>query len=110
MRAVYPVSSPPDPPAMTVLDVAPAPDALLATLDAHVRDLQEAGGEPTAILVGPEAYESLKTAVAERFGRQRADLAQYQWVPVVVDPFRGDRVCVVPAPRDVSAGVRAERV
>ncbi len=94
---------------MTVLDSAPAPDALLDTIDRTVRDLGDAGGEAHAILVGPEAYEALKTAVAERFGRERADLSQYQWVPVVVDPFRADRVCVVPAPRDVSAGVRAER-
>ncbi|PAP82290.1 hypothetical protein B1759_00605 [Rubrivirga sp. SAORIC476] len=94
---------------MTVLDLTPAPDALLATLDQHVRDLAEAGGEAHAILVGPEAYEALKTAVAERFGRERADLSQYQWVPVVVDPFREGRLCVVPTPRDVSAGVRAER-
>lgn len=95
---------------MTVLDLAPDPGDLLATLDQHVRDLAEAGGEPHAILVGPAAYETLKTAVAERFGRQRADLSQYQWVPVVVDPFREGRICVVPAPRDVAAGVRAERM
>ena len=95
---------------MTVVDSAPAAADLLPALDAQVRDLQEAGGEPAAILLGPDAYEALKTAVAERFGRERADLAQYQWVPVVVDPFRTDRVCVVPAPRDVAAGVRAERV
>ena len=94
---------------MTVLDVSPDPSDLLATLDRHVRDLAESGGEAHAILVGPEAYEALKTAVAERFGRERADLSQYQWVPVVVDPFRGARVCVVPPPRDVAAGVRAER-
>lgn len=95
---------------MTVLDAAPDPADLLAVLDQQVRDLQDAGGEPHAILVGPDAYEALKTAVAERFGRERADLGQYQWLTVVVDPFRGGRVCVVPAPRDVSAGVRAERL
>ena len=94
---------------MTVLDSTPDPADLLAARDQQVRDLQDAGGEAHAILVGPEAYETLKTAVAERFGRERADLGQYQWVPVVVDPFRGGRVCVVPPPRDVSAGVRAER-
>jgi len=94
---------------MTVLDTAPAPADLLRTIDEGVRDLQQSGGEPHAILVGPAAYETLKTAVAERFGRERADLSQYQWVPVVVDPFREGRVCVVPAPREVSAGVRAER-
>lgn len=94
---------------MTVLDLIPTPDDLLPVLDEQVRALQQAGGEPHAILVGPAAYESLKTAVAARFGRERADLSQYQWVPVVVDPFRGERLCVVPAPREVSAGVRAER-
>lgn len=95
---------------MTVLDLTPDSDALLATLDEHVRGLAESGGEAHAILVGPEAYEALKTAVAKRFGRERADLSQYQWVPVVVDPFRAGRVCVVPTPRDVAAGVRAERL
>ena len=94
---------------MTVLD-ADAPADLLAFIDGQVRDLAEAGGEVTAIVVGPGAYERLTAAVAERFGRERADLAQYQWVPVIVDPFRDGRVCVVPAPRDVAAGVRAERV
>ena len=72
--------------------------------------MQEAGAEPAAILVGPEAYDALKTAVADRFGRERADLAQYQWLTVVVDPFRAGRVCVVPTPRDQAAGVRAERL
>lgn len=93
---------------MTVLDFAADAD-LLATLDQQVRELQQAGGEAHAIVLGAEAYELLKTVVAERFGRERADLSQYQWVPVIVDPFRGDRVCVVPPPRDVSAGIRAER-
>ncbi len=95
---------------MTVTDASPAPADLLATLDQQVRELQEAGAEPHSILIGPEAYATLTEAVAERFGRERADLAQYQWLTVVVDPFRGGRVCVVPAPRDLAAGVRAERV
>ena len=95
---------------MTVTDAAPDPADLLATIDQQVRELQEAGAEPHAILVGPDAYAALKTSVAERFGREAADLQQYQWLSVVVDPFRGARVCVVPAPRDVAAGVRAERL
>ena len=95
---------------MTVTDAAPPPDDLLATIDRQVRELQEAGAEPHTILVGPDAYQTLTAAVAERFGRERADLAQYQWLTVVLDPFRGARVCVVPAPRDLSDGVRAERV
>jgi hypothetical protein len=95
---------------MTITDATPAAEDLLATLDQQVRELQEAGTEPHSILIGPDAYDTLKTAVAERFGRERADLAQYQWLTVVVDPFRGGRVCVVPAPRDMAAGVRAERI
>lgn len=102
----------PDPPTVpvTVVDFASSPDSLLPSIDQQVRDLQDSGGEPRAIVLGPAAYEDLKTAVAQRFGRERADLEQYQWLPIVVDPFRADRVCVVPAPRDMSAGVRAERL
>ena len=95
---------------MTVLEAAPDADAILAFVDEQVRNLQESGGEPSAVLLGPEAYEALRTAVAARFGRERAHLSQYQWLGVVVDPFRGAAVCVVPAPRDVAEGVRAERV
>lgn len=95
---------------MTVLNAAPAPADLLATIDQHVQSLRDEGAEPSAILIGLEAYKTLRTAVAERFGRETADLEQYQWLTVVVDPFRGDRVCVVPTTREVSAGVRAERV
>ena len=75
-----------------------------------MRDLQEAGAEPAAILIGPDAYAALRTAVAAQFGREPADLAQYQWLPVVLDPFRAGRVCVVPPARDQAEGVRAERL
>lgn len=95
---------------MTVVEASPAPAVLLDFVDRQVRDLQDAGLEPRTILVGPEAYGALKDAVAARYNRHRADLEQYQWLTVVVDPFRGDRVCVIPAPRDVAAGVRTERL
>lgn len=95
---------------MTVLEATPTADDILGFIDQQVRDLSEAGLEPRSILVGPEAYEALKDAVAARFGRDRANLEQYQWLGVVVDPFRGASVCVVPTPRDVAAGVRAERM
>lgn len=95
---------------MTVLEASPTAADILEFVDQQVRNLAEAGLEPRSILVGPEAYEALKDAVAERFGRERANLEQYQWLSVVVDPFRGAAVCVVPTPRDVAAGVRAERL
>ena len=94
---------------MTVLEATPDADAILEFIDGGVRDLRDAGLEPRSILVGPEAFEALKTAVAARFGRERANVEQYQWLTVVVDPFREAAVCVVPTPRDVAAGVRAER-
>ena len=95
---------------MTVLEATPDADAILEFIDGGVRDLRDAGLEPHSILVGPEAFEALKTAIAARFGRERANVEQYQWLSVVVDPFRGGAVCVVPTPREVAAGVRPERV
>ena len=95
---------------MTVLEDTPAADAILEFVDGQVRSLRESGLEPRSILVGPEAFEALKDAVAARFGRERANVEQYQWLGVVVDPFRGAAVCVVPTPREVAEGVRAERV
>ncbi len=95
---------------MTITDQAPDAPDVLATIDQQVRDLQEAGAEPASILIGPQAYAVLCDAVAAQFGREPADLAQYQWLPVVLDPFRGGRVCVVPPPRDQAGGVRAERL
>lgn len=95
---------------MTVLEATPDADAILEFVDEQVRGLRDSGGEPQTILLGPDAYEALRTAVAERFGRERAHLSQYQWLSVVVDPFRGAGVCVLPVPRDVAEGVRAERL
>lgn len=95
---------------MTVLEASPDAADILPFIDQQVRDLTEAGLEPRTILAGPEAYAALQDAVAARFGRERAVLEQYQWLGIVVDPFRGASVCVVPHPRDVVAGVRAERL
>lgn len=95
---------------MTVLDAPATPKTILDFVDEQVRALQSDGAEPRTILVGPDAFEALQDAVAARFGRERARVEQYQWLSVVVDPFRGDRVCVVPTSRDLADGVRAERI
>lgn len=94
---------------MTILEATPTAADLLDFVDGQVRDLQDAGLEPRTILLGTDAYEALKDAVASRFGRQRANVEQYQWLSVVVDPFRSAEVCVLPTSAEVSAGVRAER-
>lgn len=93
---------------MTILDAPADPLTVLDFVDEQVRALQAEGAEPRTVLVGPEAYDALIDAVAARFGRQRARVEQYQWLSVVVDPFRGDRVCVLPTARDLADGVRTE--
>ena len=95
---------------MTILEHAPDPDAVLDWVDAQVRALQEQGAEPRTVVAGPAAYERLCAAIAARFGREPGAFEQYQWLALVVDPFRGDALCVLPANRDLAGGVRAERV
>ena len=95
---------------MTVLETAPSPDAILDAIDGGVRGLQEAGLEPRFVVAGSAAYASLCTAIADRYGREPGHFEQYQWLTIVVDPFRDHEVAVLPAPRDVAAGVRAERL
>ena len=95
---------------MTVLDHAPDADAVLPFVEEQVRALQEQGAEPRAILAGPVAYERLCAAIAARFGREAGRFEQYQWLAITVDPFRGDRLCVVPTNADLADGARAERV
>lgn len=88
----------------------PDRDDVLDFLEAEVRALQEAGGEPRFVVVGPRAYEALRQAVARRYGRSAGVFEQYQWLTVVVDPFREAEACVLPAPRDVAEGVRAQEL
>ncbi|MEO0557705.1 MAG: family 4C encapsulin nanocompartment shell protein [Bacteroidota bacterium] len=95
---------------MTVLESSPSPDEILPTIDASVRALQESGLEPRFIVVGPSAYGSLCGAIAKQFGREPGRFEQYQWLTIVVDPFRAGEVAVLPAPRDVADGVRTERL
>ena len=94
---------------MTLVETATTLETVLDQIDGAVRDVQDAGGEPRFILLGPEAYDHLRHAVAERFGRSPGFFEQYQFLTLVVDPGRGDRLAVVPAPRAVAEGVRLER-
>lgn len=94
---------------MLVLETTPDPAAVLDAVDDGVRALQDAGLEPRFILVGPDAYTALRKAIGARFGRGAGYFEQYQFLTIVVDPFRGGALSVVPAPREVAEGVRAER-
>lgn len=94
---------------MTVLEATPTAAEVLPFVDESVRALQESGLEPRFVVVGPAAYARLAEAIEARFGRVSGAVEQYQWLTVVVDPFRGDACTVLPTPREVAEGVRAER-
>lgn len=83
---------------MTILEHAPTRDDLLTFIDDSIRHLREAGSEARFIVLGPAAYHLLRKAVGERFRRGAGSFETYQYLPIVVDPFRSDTVCVLPAP------------
>ncbi len=88
----------------------PEDDAILDAVDEGVRALQEAGAEPRYVVVGPAAYEALRQAMSRRFRREPGAFETYQWLSIVLDPFRDAEVCVLPAPGALLDGVRTERV
>jgi hypothetical protein len=99
-----------DPVPMTILQTRAEAGAILDFIDESVRALQEAGQEPRFVVVGPEAYDALRQAIGQRYGRSAGAFEQYQWLTIVVDPFRGAGVCVLPPPGAVAEGSRAMEV
>lgn len=93
---------------MIIIQTSAGPDDILDRIDSGVRDLQAEGKEPRYIIVGPQAYGALRQAMAMRYGRSEGTFESYQWLSIVVDPFRTDEICVVPVPAVVAEGVRAE--
>jgi hypothetical protein len=81
-------------------DAAVNRGTVLDQANAALRRLQEAGLEPRFLVAGPDAYEHLRHAMAERFGRSAGYFEQYGWLTIVVDPQRADRLAVLPAPRE----------
>lgn len=94
---------------MTITQQSPDQSGVLTFVDESVRAIRDAGLEPRTILAGSRAYARLCGAVAERFGRKNAQIEQYQWIGIVVDPFRDDEIVVLPTPAQ-SAEIRAEKV
>ncbi len=95
---------------MNILESATSPESVLDFIDESVRALQDAQIEPRFILLGPESYASFREAISQRFGRSPGLFEQYQYLTIVVDPFRRNTVCVAPAPRDIAEGVRGETI
>ncbi len=95
---------------MTVTETIATPDGVLAFIDESIRAFQHEGVEPRTVLVGPASYAMLCEAIARRFNRTPGRFETYQYLTIVLDPFRTDTVCVLPAPGDLADGVRGVRV
>lgn len=95
---------------MVIIEHAPDQAEILDFINDALRQLQGAGVEPKYILMGPKAYEALRYAMAARFRRQPGTFETYNYIPIVVDPFRDDTVCVLPAPIEIEKGVQAYRM
>ncbi len=95
---------------MTIIELAPEKHEILDFIDDAFRQLQDAGAEAKFIVVGGEAYTLLRKAIGERFQRGAGRFETYQHVPIVLDPFRSDTVCVLPAPAECEKGVNPVRI
>ena len=91
---------------MTIFEASPPEEEILDFVNDRIRDLREAGHEAKYILLGPSAYSTLRRAMASRFNRSEGVFETYNYVPIVVDPERGPRVCVLPAPVACADGAR----
>ena len=95
---------------MTIFEYAPSREDILVYLDEQIRQLREDGVEARFIVVGRDAYEMLCKAIGERFQRGAGRFESYQFVPIVLDPFRTASVCVLPAPAECARGVQTYRI
>lgn len=95
---------------MTILEYAPSRDDILTFIHDGIRQLREAGTEAKYIVVGPASYKILRKAIGEAFQRGAGHFETYQHLPIVLDPFRVDTVCVLPAPAECAQGVQTYRV
>lgn len=95
---------------MTIPEYAPPRDEILEFIHDSIRQLQEAGCAARYIVVGPEAYQTLRKAMGERFRRGAGQFDTYQHLPIVLDPFRTNTVCVLPAASECAQGVHPYRM
>jgi hypothetical protein len=95
---------------MTILEHTPEEEDILDFLDQSIRQIAETGAEARFILMGQPAYDRFRTAMARKLKRSAGLFETYQYVTVVVDPFRDDEVCVVPSAADAAKGLKPFRV
>ncbi len=95
---------------MTIIEYAPSREEILDFVNDSIRQLQDADVEARYIVVGVEAFETMRKAMGERFRRGAGQFETYQYLPIVLDPFRTDTVCVLPAPSECAKGVHTYRM
>ena len=95
---------------MTILEYAPSRDDILDFVNDSISQLREAGIEARYIIVGTDAFETMRKAMGQHFQRGAGLFETYQFVPIVLDPFRTDTVCVLPAPSECAKGVQTYRM
>ncbi|MDX1430719.1 MAG: hypothetical protein R3282_10540, partial [Rhodothermales bacterium] len=86
------------------------PGSILDAIDDQISHLSHDGSGATFIVVGREAYGELCREISVRNRRGRGTYETYNYIPIVVDPFRVDAICVLPSPAECDAGVSTYRV
>lgn len=79
---------------------------VLNIVDQSIRQLGDDGQEAKYIVAGTEAYRMLRKAIGERFQRGAGSFESYQYIPIVLDPFRTTEICVLPAPSVLQDGTQ----
>lgn len=95
---------------MTILEYSPDEDEILDFINDRIRELKDSDEEAKYILAGPEAYSRLRRAMSSRFKRSEGTFETYNYIPIVVDPSRKDRLCVLPAPAVCADAARLYRM
>ncbi|MBT8400789.1 MAG: hypothetical protein KJO98_09950 [Rhodothermia bacterium] len=95
---------------MLIVELSASVDRLLERVDQQIMQLAEGGAGAKFIVAGPGAYTKLCSAISVRNQRGKGTFETYNYLPIVVDPFRDDSLCVVPSPRDCAEGVETYRV
>ena len=95
---------------MVIIEHTPSQEEILDFIDDGIRQIHASGAEAKYILIGRDAYHTFRHAMAERLNRKPKHFETYQYLPIVLDPFRTDGVCVVPGPGECAKGVQTYRI
>lgn len=95
---------------MLIIEHAPSREEILEFINDGIRQLNEVNAPARYILVGQQSFNTLRKAMGERFQRGAGQFETYQHIPIVLDPFRTDTVCVLPSPKECAKGVQVYRM